>query len=201
MSELVGSQQKQRGRPRSEKARTAILDAATELLLEQGLEAVSMDEVAELAGKATIYRWWPSKETLALDALYHEWATAQPEPPDTGSLRTDLLALLRPWIRRVRSRPYGRVVAELVAEAQTDPEFASIYHARFVAPRREPARALVRRAIDRGELLPDIDVDLALDLVYGPLYHRLLHGHAPLDERFLRDLVDTVLAGLEAAGR
>jgi hypothetical protein len=77
------------------------------------------------------------------------------------------------------------VVAELVAEAQTDPEFASIYHARFVAPRQEPARALLRRAIDRGELHPDIDVDLALDLVYGPLFHRLLHGHAPLNDRFV----------------
>ena len=198
MSESVGSEQKRRGRPRSEKARTAILDAATELLLEQGLETVSMDEVAERAGvsKATIYRWWPSKETLALDALYHEWDTARSEPPDTGSLRADLLALLRPWIRRVRARPYGRVVAELVAEAQTDPEFASIYHARFVAPRREPARALLRRAIDRSELPPDIDVDLALDLVYGPLYHRLLHAHAPLNDVFVRDVVDAVLAGL-----
>ena len=93
------------------------------------------------------------------------------------------------------------MVAELVAEAQTDPEFASIYHARFVAPRREPARALLRRAIDRSELPPDIDIDLALDIVYGPLYHRLLHGHAPLNERFLRNLVDTVLAGLRAARR
>jgi hypothetical protein len=88
------------------------------------------------------------------------------------------------------------VVAELVAEAQTDPEFASIYHARFVAPRREPASTLLRRAIDRGELRPDIDADLALDLVYGPLYHRLLHGHAPLNDRFVRDVVDAVLAGL-----
>ena len=126
MSEPVGAPLKRRGRPRSEKACTAILEAATELLLEQGLETVSMDEVAERAGvsKATIYRWWPSKQTLALDALYHEWDTARAEPPDTGSLRADLLALLRPWIRRIRARPYGRVVAELVAEAQTDPEFA-----------------------------------------------------------------------------
>jgi hypothetical protein len=91
------------------------------------------------------------------------------------------------------------VVAELVAEAQTDPEFASIYRARFVAPRREPARALLTRAMDRSELPPDTDIDLALDLVYGPLYHRLLHGHAPLDDRFVRDVVDTVLAGLGVA--
>jgi AcrR family transcriptional regulator len=198
MNEAVEAQEKRRGRPRSEKAHTAILDAATELLLEQGLETVSMDEVAERAGvsKATIYRWWPSKQTLALDALYHEWDTARPEPPDTGSLRADLLALLRPWIRRIRTRPYGRVVAELVAEAQTNPDFASIYRARFVAPRREPARALLSRAIDRGELAPNSDVELALDLVYGPLYHRLLHGHAPLNDRFIQDVVDTVLAGL-----
>ncbi len=198
MSESVGTQPKRRGRPRSEKAHTAILGAASELLLEHGLETVSMDEVAERAGvsKATIYRWWPSKETLALDALYHEWDTARLEPPDTGSLRADLLALLQPWIRRIRARPYGRVVAELVAEAQTDPEFASIYHARFVTPRREPARALLQRAIDRGELPPESDVELALDLVYGPLYHRLLHGHAPLNDRFVKDVVGTVLAGL-----
>ena len=198
MSEDLGGQQKRRGRPRSEKAQTAILEAATALLLEHGLETVSMDEVAERAGvsKATIYRWWPSKETLALDALYHEWDTARPVLPDTGSLPADLLALLRPWIRRVRARPYARVVADLVAEAQTDPEFASIYHARFVAPRREPARSLLRRAIDRSELPPDTDVDLALDLLYGPLYHRLLHGHAPLSDRFVRGVVDTVLAGL-----
>ena len=88
------------------------------------------------------------------------------------------------------------MVAELVAEAQTDPEFASIYQARFVAPRREPARALLTRAIDRRELPPDIDVDLALDLIYGPLYHRLLHGHAPLNDRFAQDVIDAALAGL-----
>src|SRR5579871_5389938 len=87
-----------RGRPRSEKAHKAILDAAAELLLARGLSAVSMDAVAERAGvsKATIYRWWPTKETLALDALYTEWAAAAPAPRDTGSLRKDLLALLRP---------------------------------------------------------------------------------------------------------
>ena len=194
------SEPKRRGRPRSEKARAAILDAAIELFLTQGLETVSMDEVAERAGvsKATIYRWWPSKETLALDALHHEWGTARREPRDTGSLRGDLLALLRPWIRRVRARPYGRVVAELIVEAQADPEFAPIYQARFVAPRREPARALLGRAIDRGELRPDTDIELAIDLVHGPLYHRLLHGHARLDDRFARDVVDVVLAGLGA---
>src|ERR1700751_2398381 len=118
-----------RGRPRSEKAHKAILDAAAELLLARGLTAVSMDEVAARAGvsKATIYRWWPTKETLALDALYHEWEGAT-QAKDTGALRTDLLSLLRPWTRVVRRRPYGRVIGALIIAAQTDPSFAEQYH-------------------------------------------------------------------------
>jgi AcrR family transcriptional regulator len=159
-----------------------------------------MDAVAERAGvsKATIYRWWPTKETLALEALYHEWDTARPSTRDTGSLRGDLLALLRPWIRRVRARPYGRVIAALIAEANTDPNFAEQYRARFVEPRREPARTLFKRAIDRGEISADTDVEVALDLLYGPFYHRLLHGHAPLTDRFVQAVVDSALAGSAA---
>jgi AcrR family transcriptional regulator len=186
-----------RGRQRSERAHEAILEAAAELLLARGLEAVSMDEVAARAGvsKATIYRWWPTKETLALDALYQEWATS-PDARVRGSLRGDLLSLLRPWVRLVGERPYGRVIAALITEAQTDPVFAQQYRERFVEPRRDQVRPILLAAIARGELPPATDVELALDLLYGPLYHRLLHGHAPLTERFLRDLVDTVLAGL-----
>jgi AcrR family transcriptional regulator len=192
-----------RGRPRSEKAREAILGAAAELLLARGLGAVSMDAVAERAGvsKATIYRWWPTKETLALDALYQEWAAARPVAHETGSLRGDLLSLLRPWVRLLGKRPYGRVIAALIAEAQADAAFAEQYRARFVEPRRAQARPILLRAIEHDELPAATDIELALDLLYGPLYHRLLHGHAPLNERFLRDLVETVLAGLKAAGR
>src|SRR6266498_1331082 len=109
----VPRQSPKRGRPRSEQARESILHAAAELLLKRGLDAVSMDAVAEHAGvsKATIYRWWPTKETLALDALYTEWDTTRTQPRDTGSVRGDLLALLRPWARRAGSRPYARVIA------------------------------------------------------------------------------------------
>src|SRR5690349_1279171 len=188
-----------RGRPRSEKARKAILDAAAELLLARGLSAVSMDAVAERAGvsKATIYRWWPTKETLALDALYTEWATVGPSPRDTGSLRGDLLALLRPWARLTSSRPYGRVIAALITEAQTDPVFATEYRQRVVEPRRDQARAVFRRAIERGEIPADTKVEVALDLLYGPLYHRLLHGHAPLNDRFTQDVIDMALNGIQ----
>jgi AcrR family transcriptional regulator len=191
-----------RGRPRSESSKNAILRAAGELLLEHDLNSISMDAVAERAGasKATIYRWWPSKELLALDALFAEWEGTPPRDRDTGSLRGDLLALIRPWARQLAARPYGRVVAALVTRAQSDPEFAETYLARFVQPRRDQARAAFARAIERGEIPADTDVELALDLLYGPFYHRLLHGHARIGDRFARSVVDHVLAAVSGPG-
>src|SRR6202046_3915426 len=187
-----------RGRPRSARAHEATLKAGAGLLLERGLDAVSMDVVAERAGvsKATIYRWWPTKETLALDALYSEWDAGRPHPRDTGSLRSDLLALLRPWASLASSRPYGRVIAALLTEAQTDSVFAAEYRQRVVEPRRDQARAIFRRAIERGEIPGDTKIEVALDLLYGPLYHRLLHGHAPLNDRFTPDIIDMRVNGI-----
>ena len=195
-----GAAPPRRGRPRSEKAHQAILAAAADLLLEHGLAAVSMDAIAERAGvsKATIYRWWHSKETLALDALYHEWSDV-PAPADSGSLRADLLSVMLPWARLAISRPYGRVMAALLTEAASSPEFAREYHDRFIAPRREGARVIIRRAVARGEIPPETNVEVALDLLYGPVYHRLLHGHAPVDDEFVRDVVDTALGGIAPA--
>jgi AcrR family transcriptional regulator len=187
-----------RGRPRSEKARKAVLEAAAELLLDRGLAAVSMDAVAERAGvsKATIYRWWPTKETLALDALYVQWAAAAPAQSDTGSLRGDLLELLLPWARVVRSGPYARIIAALVTEAHTDPVFAAAYQRHVIQPRRDQAREIFARAVERGEVPANLNIEVALDLIYGPLYHRLLHGHAPLDDAFVRATIDLALAGI-----
>lgn len=192
-----------RGRPRSAKAKKAILDAAIELLLAQGLHAMSMDDLAELAGvsKATIYRWWPAKEMLALEALATEWAVPKPVAErDTGSLRGDLLARFRPWLRQLNQKPYERIIAGLVAQAQTDPKFAKLYREHFVAPRREETRLLLLRAIDRGEIAADTNLEVTLDLLYGPIYHRLLHGHAPLTDRFAQQVIDAVIASLTAGG-
>jgi AcrR family transcriptional regulator len=188
-----------RGRPRSEKAKQAILTAARELLLEQGVHAMSIDDVAERAGvsKATIYRWWGSKELLALDALAAAWAGPVPDAQrDTGSLRGDLLARFRPWQRQLNGQPFGRVLAGLVAEAQTDPEFAKLYLEHFIHPRRDATRVLLVRAIGRGEIAADTDLEVALDLLYGPVYHRLLTRHAPLTDRFIHQLVDAVIKAL-----
>jgi AcrR family transcriptional regulator len=190
-----------RGRPRSEASRKAILRAASELLLEHGLHAISMDAVAERAGasKATIYRWWPSKELLALDALFSDWAPAAGAGYDTGSLAGDLLALTLPWARQLAAKPYGRVIAALITSAQSDPRFAEVYRARFLQPRRDPARVIFNRAIERGEIPVDTDIEIALDLLYGPFYHRVLHGHAQLTDRFTRAIVEHVVTAVARA--
>ena len=197
--ETVNSEHvKARGRPRSEPARQAILAAAADLLLTRGLAAVSMDAVAARAGvsKATIYRWWPTKETLALDALYEQLTEPGPEAPDTGTLRGDLLALLLGWVERVGDRPFGRIIGALITEASTDVVFGKLYRERYVEPRRAQARTIFQRAMGRGEIGVSTDVEAAIDLLYGALYHRLLHGHAPLNHDFVETVVGIVVAGI-----
>ncbi|MGF6881360.1 AcrR family transcriptional regulator [Nocardia sp. GAS34] len=186
-----------RGRPRDEKAREAILDAAMDSLLEHGVTAMNMDLVAAAAGvsKATIYRWWPGKETLAMDALYRTWGSV-PEPPDTGSLRDDLRNLLWPWTELLTRRPYGRVIAGLLVRVRADPDFALHYRTRFLDQRREHGRLILQQAIARGEIPARTHTEAVLDLLYGPVYHRLMHGHAPLDQTFVEDIVDIVLDGI-----
>ena len=190
-----------RGRPRSETAHRAILAAAAELLLDHGLHAVSMDAVAERAGvsKATIYRWWAKKEILALDMLFTEWSAVTPQQYESGLLRSDLIALLRAWARLSSGRPYGRVVAALLAQARIDPAFSAEYQRRMLEPRRDQARLIFAHAVARGELSGETKIEVAIDLLYGPLYHRLLHGHAPLDDQFVDDIVDMALRGLQPA--
>ena len=187
-----------RGRPRSAKSKAAILEAAAELLLQHGLEAVSMDTIAERAGvsKATIYRWWPTKETLAIDALYEDWSHAYPEAPDTGSVRDDLLGIFLPWGDQITRRPYARVLGALITRARTDAAFAEEFNQRLVQPRRDRARPIFHRAIARGDLPADTDVEVALDLLYGAVYHRYLQGHLPTTRRFIETVIDLTLLGL-----
>jgi AcrR family transcriptional regulator len=199
----TGTKTRSPGRPRSAKSQKAILATAIEILLEQGLTSMSMDDVAKRAGvsKATIYRWWASKELLALDALATEWTLPTPSPElDTGTLRDDLLTRLHPWLRQLNLKPYERIIAGLLAQTQTDPEFARLYREHFVKPRRDDTRMLLHRAIDRGEIAADTDLEVTLDLLYGPIYHRLLHRHAPLNERFATQVIDAVIAAISCGG-
>jgi AcrR family transcriptional regulator len=172
------------GRPRSRRTETAILRAASELLAEKGLAAMTMEGVAARAGvgKASIYRRWPSVGLLALDATLEQYLHDQPGR-DTGSLEGDLLATARGWIRSVKG-PTGPVLRFLTAEVQSDPDLAAAWRDRVVKQIRLRRRPIVERAVARGEIPAGSDPELILDLLFGPLYHRLLNGHLPLNDRF-----------------
>jgi AcrR family transcriptional regulator len=189
-----------RGRPRSKQAEEAILAATAQLLEEKGFKALTIEDVAVRAGvgKATIYRWWQSKGTLAFDAFSAEFLARQPLP-DTGSLHGDFLAALRGWIRSVKGTPTGKTLVELVAEVQRDPALAAIWRDRFIGPVRDHHRVMVQRAIARGEVPSTTNTEVALDLLFGPAYHRLLQTHLPLTDRFARDVVSVVVGGLVAS--
>jgi len=187
-----------RGRPRSEQADQAILSAAAEILTERGLGGMSIEEVASRAGvgKATIYRRWASRGALALDAFLAEFRSQQPLP-DTGTLRGDLLAALRAWIRSVTRTSAGPTLAGLIAEAQRDPELAAAWRERVIERLRSQHRIILDRAVERGEIPADTDYEVVLDLIFGAAYHRLLQGHQPLTDRFARQVVDLVVAAIE----
>jgi AcrR family transcriptional regulator len=191
-----------RGRPRSEEADRAILSAATGLLAERGLAGMSMEEVAARAGvgKATVYRRWPSRGALALDAFLAEFKAQQPVP-DTGTFRGDLLAALRGWTRSVTRTPAGRMLAGLIAEAQRDPAIGAAWRDRVIGPLRARNTILLDRAIERGEIPAATDKDVVLDLLFGSAYHRLLNGHRPLTDQFARQVVDLIVAGVSSGPR
>jgi AcrR family transcriptional regulator len=177
------------------------MEATAELLRERDLPAISADDIARRAGvsKATIYRWWESKSALALDAFLEELSRREGAMPDTGSLRGDLYASLRARSRVLTANPWlGRTMATLVASAASDPGLREVYLEHVVRPLRAQARVFFDRAIERGEIGSDVNVDVALDLIYGAMYHRVFHGHAPLGDRFAKAVVDTVVAGIGA---
>ncbi len=186
-----------RGRPMSPQTEQAILDATTVLLAERPLAGITIEEVAERArvSKASVYRRWPSKGTLAFDAFVGEFLKRLPTP-DTGSLEEDLRISLRGWVRVVRETTTGRTLRGLIAEVQRDPELAEAWRDRFINPLRASRAEIVQRAIDRGELGRDANVDVLLDLVFGPAYHRFLQGHRPLDDAFVKAVVKAVIGAV-----
>lgn len=165
-----------------------------------GFVDLTIDEVAERAGvsKTTIYRRWPTKGTLVFEAFSADFLARQPSP-DTGSLRGDLLTALRAWIRVNKGTVKGRTLVGLIAEVQRDPELAEIWREGVIGPVRAQHRTIVEQAMGRGEVSPDTDPDVVLDLVFGAAYHRLLQSHQPLTDRFAQAVVDTVVAGVRTS--
>ena len=187
-----------RGRPRSQEADRAILTATVELLATKGLAAMSIEEVAARAGvgKATIYRRWSSKGLLALDAFVASFRAQQPLP-DTGTLRGDLTAALRAWVRAVTTTSMGPMLTGLIAEAQHDPELHAAWRDRVVEPLRSQYRIMLDRAIARGEIPASVDREVVLDLFFGAAQHRLLLGHLPLTDDFIGEVVNVILGGIQ----
>jgi AcrR family transcriptional regulator len=186
-----------RGRPRSAKAEEAILDATLALLAEGGMSALTVEGVAARAGvgKATIYRRWPSKLPLVVEAI-----TTLPEipAPGIGTVRDDLRQMIRSLVRIFQSSPRGRVLAQLAAERGADAEVDAAV-GRFVTVRRRPLVEVMRRGIKQGELPTDVDPEALTDMVVGPVINRLLFSRRRADVRFIDRVIDNVLIGSGAA--
>lgn len=185
-----------RGRPRCEVAKTRILEAGLELLEEMAFADITTDAIAEraAASKATIYRWWPNKAAVLVEALRE--AVAQELPfPDTGDLREDIRLQLRNFVKLLTGRR-GRIFKAFVAAAQSDPEVFQAFETVWRNPRRATAKAGLERHRRKG-LREDVDLDLVMDSMYGPLYYRLLIGGGRLSESYADALAELLLEGIE----
>lgn len=188
-----------RGRRRSERSHGAIIAATQELLVERSYPELTIEGIAARArvGKQTIYRWWPSKAALVLEA-YLTGQDAVPPPAEGRSAREDVRAVLG-WLIAVLAQPTGgHVVAGLVGDLQHDPDLADGFHRDVVPARREAMLAALERARARGEIRADADLELAVDALHGAVFYRLLLSGEPLDDDFAEVLAEQTLAGLAA---
>ena len=182
------------GRPRSEGARRAVLDAAYAILAEAGLGKFSTEAVALRSGVArtTIYRWWPSKGLLAIESFLEAF-----RPQLTYAATDDATADFRTLVNslaRALSGPAGRIAASVVAQAQSDPETRHMFLEAFSKPLRLESSRLLTRGVERGDFRADLNVPLVLDAAVGAIYLRLLLGQS-VDAGWSRALSDTVLRG------
>jgi AcrR family transcriptional regulator len=194
-SENIGSEipaiPRKRGRPRSERARRAILTAALDLAADEGARQVTMEAIANRAGvsKETLYRWWRSKGDVLLEALAARGDEVIPIP-NTGRLPADLHAFMRATADAL-DPPTRRVLRALAAEAAADPGFAEKMRDQFLARRRAALATVLERGVERGEI-PAERVAPALDFIYGTLWYRLIFAIAPLDRSWAATVTDAI---------
>lgn len=178
------------GRPRSETSRHAILVAALELVAEIGYSDLTIEGIAARArvGKQTIYRWWPSKADVLLEAGA---AKAELHVPitDHGSYHADLRAFLEASYQIANHPQFAALLRALMAEAQINPEFGQRFHDAFLQRRRDAFAVITDRAHDRGDLPTCPDPGTVADIVFGTIWYRTLATHQPLDTRLADDLV------------
>ncbi|MDB5097786.1 MAG: TetR family transcriptional regulator [Cyanobacteria bacterium RYN_339] len=184
------------GRPRCEASRQKILHAALAALDAHGVGGLTVDGIAARAGvgKATIYRWWPNKSAVVMEAFL-----ADMDPriafEDTGTLRGDLKVQMRRLLEVIRTQR-GQKMLALISQGHADPEIAHAFLERWILPRRAVVRGVLQRGLTRGELRADADLEMAIDALYGPLWFRLLLGFGTVDGAYADALADHVLAGL-----
>jgi AcrR family transcriptional regulator len=185
------------GRPRSEKRKAAILAAAGDLMMEGGLRAATMEAIAARAGvgKATVYKWWPSRGAVALEGFMLRAADSWTLPEGVSAAEA-LRILAVATVRLFTGSPAGPLMRALAADAQSDPEIAKALREQWFAPRRAVAAEIVREGMRSGDLRADLDLPATLDLVFAPVYYRLLFSHEPLDEAFAERTVAQALAGI-----
>ncbi len=188
------------GRPRSAEADRAILRATVDLLADEGYGGVTMEGVAARAGvgKATVYRRWPTKSALVVDAI-SACRESGWQPPDTGSARDDLLAFVQGFMQHLRTSDAGRVMPALVTELARNAELAVAFREGFVQPRRARVLEAVRRGIERGEVRPDVDPELVADAVVALLMHRFLITGMAIDDGLPERILDMLWRGVAAA--
>ncbi len=197
MNETEPRARRGRGRRPAAEVRAQVLQAAGELLLEEGMAAFTIEKVAARAGasRMTIYKWWPSRGALALEG-YFAVSEHTLEFPDTGDIRADLTAQVRAFAHLLSDTSAGRVIAELIGVAQTDPELAAAFRTHYAIPRRQLAVEAINRGIERGQLRDDIDPEVVDNQLWGACYHRLLIYRGPFTNDFAEGLVDNLMTGL-----
>lgn len=186
-----------RGRPRSEKTRQAILKATADLTRENGVPGVTIEAVAARAGvgKPTIYRYWANAHELVMAALM-EVAPSRDTPPPANN---DPIAALRAVLHRIAetfASTTGRYVAMMLAAANEDSDVSKAFRSHFIRTRRSEAAAELKRAEDNGLLREGADCQLALDMMFGAVFYRLLMEQSPLDKAAMDRLLDAALHGL-----
>ncbi|HTX39084.1 MAG TPA: TetR/AcrR family transcriptional regulator [Bryobacteraceae bacterium] len=185
-----------RGRPRDQSARRRILKAALDLMDQTAFAQVTVEAIAERAGasKATVYRWWPNKAAVVIEA-FREAVAPQLPLRDTGSLREDLSTQVRNFAKLL-SGPGGRMLRSFVVAARSDPEVAAAFRSIWSDPRRAEAKEMLRQKQASGQLRKDADLDLVLDSLYGPLYYRFLVKNEPPSQKYAAELAELVIRGL-----
>jgi AcrR family transcriptional regulator len=166
---------------------------------EVGFARLTVEAIAARAGvgKQTIYRWWPSKAIVLLEALDEQAATDAATFPDTDDLLDDLRTMVTIVARLQARESFRPHLTALLGEAQQDPELRTALLERFIQPRRAPILARLRRGQDAGQLPKSVDVDTVLEMIFGALYHRLLLRTGPLDDDYAALVVETILRGSE----